>query len=251
MKKLLGSRSATRGTTRREPVGGKTWKELRDEESEELGYGTFSRTRDHRWRPGGHRARRATATLGVPTIIVESNERAGGLLAQALQVALPARSGLVRPPAVHRLSPNELARVLAKGQDRRLARDVHEGDGARLLGLEHRRRRRATTRRCRSGSSSSIAMATEVTLRPSTSSSPLACRATRSCREIHRAWTFDGRAAPLLASTPGPIRRTGARRPSCRLQQLRPRHLRGALGARVPMSRWCSGRPRTWRRRTR
>ncbi len=34
--------------------------------------------------------------LNVPTIIIEKNERAGDL-AQALQVALPARSGLVRP----------------------------------------------------------------------------------------------------------------------------------------------------------
>ena len=42
--------------------------------------------------------------LGVPTIIVEKNERRRRQLAQALQVALPARSGLVRPSALYRLS---------------------------------------------------------------------------------------------------------------------------------------------------
>ena len=41
--------------------------------------------------------------LGVPTIIVERNERPGDSLAQPLQVALPARPGLVRPPALHQV----------------------------------------------------------------------------------------------------------------------------------------------------
>ena len=63
-------------------------------------------------------------------------ERAAGRqLAQSLQVALPARSGLVRPYALSAL-PAELAGVLAEGQDRRLARDVCEGHGAQLLGLD-------------------------------------------------------------------------------------------------------------------
>ena len=73
--------------------------------------------------------------LGVPTIICERNERPGDSLAPALQVAVPARPGLVRPPAVHQV-PRELAGVLAQGQDRRLARDVHAGHGAQLLGLD-------------------------------------------------------------------------------------------------------------------
>ncbi len=38
--------------------------------------------------------------LGVPTIILEAQRAPGRLLAQALQVALPARPGLVRPPAL-------------------------------------------------------------------------------------------------------------------------------------------------------
>ena len=71
--------------------------------------------------------------LGVPTIIVEKNDRARRQLAQPLQVALPARPGLVRPPALPAL-PRRLAGVRAQGQDRRLAGDVHEGHGAELLG---------------------------------------------------------------------------------------------------------------------
>ena len=43
--------------------------------------------------------------LGVPTIIVERNARPGDSVAQALQVALPARPGLVRPPARTSSSP--------------------------------------------------------------------------------------------------------------------------------------------------
>src|SRR6516164_2098955 len=53
-------------------------------------------------------------------------------MAQALQVALPTRSGLVRPSALHRLS-EEFSGVLAQGQDRRLAGNVRQGDGAQLL----------------------------------------------------------------------------------------------------------------------
>ena len=91
--------------------------------------------RRHRgWRAGRDRPRSATA----PTRRADDHRRAQRaarrLLAQALQVALPARPGLVRPPAVHQV-PRELAGVLAEGQDRRLARDVHEGHGAQLLGL--------------------------------------------------------------------------------------------------------------------
>ena len=87
---------------------------------------------DHRRRPGRHRARRAAAPARRADHHHREERARGRQLAQALQVALPARPGLVRPPALHRL-PEELAGVLAQGQDRRLARDVHEGDGAELL----------------------------------------------------------------------------------------------------------------------
>jgi len=53
--------------------------------------------------------------LGVPTIIVDRNPRPGDAVAQALQVADLARSGLVRPSSVHRLSA-KLAGLLTEGQ---------------------------------------------------------------------------------------------------------------------------------------
>ena len=60
--------------------------------------------------------------LGVPTIIVDKQRAGRATVAQPLQVALPARPGLVRPHAVPGV-PRQLAGVLAEGQDRRLARD--------------------------------------------------------------------------------------------------------------------------------
>ena len=64
-----------------------------------------ARGRDHRRRPGRHRARRAPA----PARRADDHRRAQRaprrLVAQALQVALPARPGLVRPPARTSSSP--------------------------------------------------------------------------------------------------------------------------------------------------
>ena len=113
----------------------RTWKEEREQEAAELGYQPSAVYADRRRRPGRNCARRAAAQLDVPTIIVDKQCAAGRCLAQALQIALPARPGLVRPSALHRL-PQELAGVLAEGQDRRLAGDVRQGDGAELLGLD-------------------------------------------------------------------------------------------------------------------
>ena len=117
-----------------------------------------ARGRDHRRRPGRHRARRAAAPARRPDDHRRAQRAPRRLLAQALQVAVPARPGLVRPPAVHQV-PRELAGVLAQGQDRRLARDVHAGDGAQLLGLDDRQERARTTRTRASGPSSSSATA--------------------------------------------------------------------------------------------
>ena len=135
-----------------------TWLEQREREATRARLRDAAGGRDHRRRPGRHRARRAPA----PARRADDHRRAQRaprrLLAQALQVALPARPGLVRPPALHQV-PRELAGVLAEGQDRRLARDVHEGDGAQLLELDRGQERHATTRRPASGSSSSSATA--------------------------------------------------------------------------------------------
>ena len=108
--------------------------------------------RDRRRRAGRHRARRAAEAAGRADDHRREERAARRLLAQALQVPVPARPGLVRPPAVPAV-PRPLAGVLAQGQDRRLARDVHQGDGAQLLGLAPSAKRRATTRRSRSGRS--------------------------------------------------------------------------------------------------
>ena len=121
--------------------------------------------RDHRRRPGRHRARRAPAPARRADDHRRAQRAARRLVAQALQVALPARPGLVRPPAVHQV-PGQLAGVLAEGQDRRLAGDVHAGDGAQLLELHDGEERAATTPTPASGRSSSSATAAEITLRP-------------------------------------------------------------------------------------
>ena len=107
--------------------------------------------RDHRRRPGRDRARRAAAPARRPDDHRRAQRAPRRLLAQALQVALPARPGLVRPPAVHQV-PRELARVLAQGQDRRLAGDVHAGDGAQLLELHDRQEREVRRGEAASGS---------------------------------------------------------------------------------------------------
>ncbi len=186
-----------------------------------------ARGRDHRRRPGWDRARRAPA----PARRADDHRRAQRaprrLVAQALQVALPARSGLVRPPAVHQV-PRELAGVLAQGQDRRLARDVHAGDGAQLLELDARqerevrrgRRRVAGRRRAR---------------RRRRHAAPEAARARdRNVGQGQRArdprhGRLQGRPAPLLAAPrPGRLRGQEVRRH--RLQQLGARHLRRAVG---------------------
>ena len=82
---------------------------------------------------GGIAPRRAAAPARRADHHRREERAARRQLAQALQVALPARSGLVRPPALYAV-PGELAGVLAQGQDRRLAGDVHQGHGAELLG---------------------------------------------------------------------------------------------------------------------
>ena len=152
-----------------------TWLEQRQKEAAELGLRDAALRRDRRRRPGRDRARRAAA----PARRADDHRRAQRaprrLLAQALQVAVPARPGLVRPPAVPHV-PRELAGVLAEGQDRRLARDVHEGHGAQLLGLTRRSSAPPTTRRRGSGRWSSSATAPRSRCGRSSSCSPPACR---------------------------------------------------------------------------
>ena len=186
--------------------------------------------RDRRRRAGRHRARRAPA----PARRADDHRRAQRaprrLVAQALQVALPARPGLVRPPAVHQV-PRELAGVLAEGQDRRLARDVHAGDGAQLLGLDGGQERDVRRGRRASGSSSSSATAPSSRCARSSSCWRRACPASRTCPRS-RAWTSSRATSTTPPSTPGPDAYEGKQARRHRLEQLRARHLRGAVGGR-------------------
>ena len=126
----------------------KSWKEQREEEAATLGRSVQPYV-PHRWRRTGRdRARRAAAPTRRAGDHRREERQARRFLAQSLQVALPARSRLVRPPALHRL-PRQLAGVLAQGQDRRLARNVRQGDGAQLLGLDRRQTRELRRRQAR------------------------------------------------------------------------------------------------------
>ena len=230
----LKGHEEAKGAERRKGVGARRVPRARDvaREAPPRGRGARlrapARRRDRRRRPGRDRARCAAA----PARRADDHHRAqrapGRLLAQALQVAVPARPGLVRPPALHQV-PRELAGVLAEGQDRRLARDVHAGDGAQLLELDRgqerevrRGRRRVDARRRARGRRRHAA--------------PEAARARH--RHVGQGQRprdpghgrLQGRPAPLLAAPgPGPLRGQALR--GDRLQQLGPRHLRRAVGA--------------------
>ena len=186
--------------------------------------------RGHRRRRAGwDRARRAAA----PAARADDHRRAQPaprrLMAQPIQVAVPPRPGVVRPPAVRQV-PAELAGVLAQGQDRRLARDVHARDGDQLLGVDDREERGVRRGRRRVGSGRGPR-------RGGDHASPQAARAGHGDVRppVHAGvrghGPVQGRPAPLLRS-PGTgcvPRQAGG---GDRLQQLRPRHLRGAVGAR-------------------
>ena len=180
--------------------GRETWLEARRREAEELGSTTQPEVVIVGGGQGGIALGARLRQLGVPTIIVERNAAPRRLVAQALQVAVPARPGLVRPPAVHQV-PRELAGVLAQGQDRRLARDVHAGDGAQLLELDggqerevrRGRRRVAGRRRARRRRHHAAAR--------SSSCSPPACRASPTCPRSP-AWTSSRATSTTPPSTP-------------------------------------------------
>ena len=72
--------------------------------SAELGIKRAALLRDHRRRPGRHRARRPAQAARRADDHHREERAAGRHLAQALQVALPARPGLVRPHALPAVS---------------------------------------------------------------------------------------------------------------------------------------------------
>ena len=90
--------------------------------------------RHRRRRPGRHRAGGAAAAARRANRHRGEERARRRFVAQPLQVALPARSGLVRPPALSAVS-RRLAGVLAQGQDRRLAGGLCQDHGTELLAL--------------------------------------------------------------------------------------------------------------------
>ena len=130
-----------RGAARHPPAHGR--RARRQQGADDLEGEAPARGRDHRQhhpalraggrrRPGRHRPRRAAA----PARRTQPRHRQAPAtrrpVAQPLQVAVPARPGLVRPPALPEV-PRQLAGVRAQGQDRRLAGVLHPGDGGALL----------------------------------------------------------------------------------------------------------------------
>ena len=118
----------------------KTWLERKTQEEAELGYATQPYCVIIGGGQGGIGLAARLKRLEVPTIIIEKNSSSRRFVAESLQVALPARPRVVRPPALPAVS-RPLAGVLAEGQDRRLAGDVRQGHGAELLAF-HRMPRR-------------------------------------------------------------------------------------------------------------
>ena len=112
-----------------------TWAESRAREATELGYTVQPEVLIIGGGQGGIALGARLRQLGVPVIIVERNERPGDSWRKRYKSLALHDPVLVRPPALPSV-PGELAGVLAEGQDRRLARDVHEGHGAQLLGLD-------------------------------------------------------------------------------------------------------------------
>ena len=120
--------------------GAKTWKELRDEEAEKLGYETQPYVLILGGGQGAIGLGARLRQLGVPTIIAEKNERAGDSWRKRYK-SLCLHDPVWYDHLPYIDFPKELAGVLAQGQDRRLAGNVRQGDGAELLDHDDRQER--------------------------------------------------------------------------------------------------------------
>ncbi|MEO7351496.1 MAG: nuclear transport factor 2 family protein [Marmoricola sp.] len=94
-----------------------TWKEKRQDEAESLGSTTQPYVLVVGGGQGGIALGARLRQLGVPSLVIDKAHPSRRPVAQPLQVALPARPRLVRPPALPEV-PRQLAGVLAQGQDR-------------------------------------------------------------------------------------------------------------------------------------
>ncbi len=207
-----------------------TWLEDREQEAAELGVTRAAVRADHRRRPGGHRARRAAAPARRAHDHRRQARPPGRPVAQPLQVAVPARPGLVRPHAVPEV-PRQLAGLLAQGQDRRLARVVHEDHGAQLLARYrgHQRGLRRGGRRVDGARSSGTA--SRSMLRPAQLVLATGMSGRPNLPGFPGMDTFRGD-QHHSSSPPGPGRLPRQAVRGHRLQQLGLRHLRRAVGER-------------------
>ncbi len=117
-------------------VGAKTWKEEREHEATTLGYDQQPYTVIIGGGQGGIALGARLRQLGVPTIIVEKNDRPGDSWRKRYK-SLCLHDPVWYDHLPYIDFPEELADFLAEGQDRRLARNVHQGDGAELLDQIH------------------------------------------------------------------------------------------------------------------
>ena len=147
--------------------GAKTWKELRDEETEQLGAKTQPYVLVIGGGQGGIALGARLRQLGVPTIIVEKNERAGDSWRNRYK-SLCLHDPVWYDHLPYIRLPEELAGVLAQGQDRRLAGDVYQGHGAELLDRDRRPNTRAGTTPKRNGTSIVERGGKEITLQAET-----------------------------------------------------------------------------------
>ena len=200
--------------------GRRTWKEEREQEAAELGHARQPYCLIIGGGQGGIALGARLRQLGVPTIIVEKNERPGDSWRKrykSLCLHDPVWYDHLALPAV----PEELAGLFAQGQDRRLAGNVHQGDGAQLLGRRPNARAPATTRRPANGRSSSMRDGEEDHAEAeATGASRPACRASRTFPKFKGMDIFKG--DQHHSSQPSrPRRLCGQTRRGHRLQQFR------------------------------
>ena len=168
--------------------------------------------------------------LGVPTIIVERNARPGDSWRKRYK-SLCLHDPVWYDHLPYIKFPDELAGVLAEGQDRRLARDVHARDGAQLLGLHDGEERAATTTHAGEWTVVVERDGAEITLRPKQLVLATGMSGKPNVPEIPGMDVFKGD-QHHSSQHPGPGRLQGQAGRRDRLEQLRARHLRRAVGGR-------------------
>ena len=113
----------------------KTWKEEREPKAAELGNSRQPYCVIVGGGQGGIALGARLRQLDVPTIIIEKNARPGDSWRKRYK-SLCLHDPVWYDHLPYLPFPRQLAGLLAEGQDRRLAGDVHQGDGAELLGVD-------------------------------------------------------------------------------------------------------------------